>query len=720
MENEAQVRIGAYVDMLYGGRALFATHHEVTREIWKKYAGNLNLKRSPGIQGFGFSEKVPAAELKKHLDKIRAQGFPSYRIYPETQRDEFHSIIYLEPFRDRNLRAFGYDMFTEPTRRKAMTHALMTGGVGFSGKVALAQETDDKTFQPGFFIYLPVYKEASTPATAQERQRSLLGFVFAPFRMHDLMNQTWQDNKDNIACNIYDGLSMDDANLFFSTEGDHRKPFVFVNDALVKRREINFFNHSWTLVFASKYPHYSIAHHPYEISLLLCGVITSFSLAGITALAASRLRTQAAIKTMSSQLAEEAARYRMLADYTHEWEYWERPDGTLNYVSPACERVTGYTPETFIQNPHLAEEKILPADKSDYSEHKRKIAATIALRRADTVFSAPFRISASDGKTVWIEQVTRIVFDEDDNCLGLRVCNRDVTARKEIEDALLQVVHVTSSHWGENFFKESARLMAKIFKTKYAFITRLEPSDTSSVRCQAFWDGDGFREDVTLDITGSPCDKVLKGRTCFYPSNLQDLFPDDSDLVALGAQSYMGCPVISDDGKMLGHVAVLSTTPMDEQTTREPLMCIFASQVATEIGRLEMERQLQESEQNLRTIFDISSDAILIQADDGRILHANKRSLEMYGVSLEELSKLTVENDLSAPNNPFHRLPEIWRAVLDKNEPQRFDWKARRVSDGHIFDVEVVLQRIGLHGLGKVVLANIRDMTERKQQKQAS
>jgi CHASE1-domain containing sensor protein len=79
-----------------------------------------NLK---GIQGVGFAIVVPAHELAAHTAWIRSQGFPEYSIWPKGNRDVYTSVIFIEPFSDRNLRAFGYDMWSEPVRRQALTLA---------------------------------------------------------------------------------------------------------------------------------------------------------------------------------------------------------------------------------------------------------------------------------------------------------------------------------------------------------------------------------------------------------------------------------------------------------------------------------------------------------------------------------------------------------------------------------------------------------------------
>ena len=114
-------RMMAYEQVLRGAEGLFAASTSVERDEFRAYVSTLRLEQNyPGIQGVGFSLIVPAAQKDKHTAAIRKEGFPAYAIRPEGERDPYTSIIYLEPFTDRNLRAFGYDMYSEPVRRAAM------------------------------------------------------------------------------------------------------------------------------------------------------------------------------------------------------------------------------------------------------------------------------------------------------------------------------------------------------------------------------------------------------------------------------------------------------------------------------------------------------------------------------------------------------------------------------------------------------------------------
>ncbi|MSR16902.1 MAG: hypothetical protein EXR89_03785 [Methylococcaceae bacterium] len=95
--------------------------------------------------------------MKKRFKKT---GFPHYQIRPSGQWDAYTSIVYIEPFEGRNLRAFGYDMYSESVRQNAMAMARDKNQVTLSGKVILVQETNQDV-QPGTLMYSPIYEKTS-------------------------------------------------------------------------------------------------------------------------------------------------------------------------------------------------------------------------------------------------------------------------------------------------------------------------------------------------------------------------------------------------------------------------------------------------------------------------------------------------------------------------------------------------------------------------------
>jgi PAS domain S-box-containing protein len=132
--------------------------------------------------------------------------------------------------------------------------------------------------------------------------------------------------------------------------------------------------------------------------------------------------------------------------------------------------------------------------------------------------------------------------------------------------------------------------------------------------------------------------------------------------------------------------------------------------------RIQAEKALKETTDAFRTYIDNSYDAVFIHDTEGRIVDVNRKMLAMYDVTYEEALNHTIR-DYSAPNKNMDEVRDKWRDVMAGNN-RIFFWKARRPNDGSLFDVEVFLTRIELENR-TLVLANVRDITERKKAEKA-
>jgi CHASE1-domain containing sensor protein len=140
----------------------------------------------PGIEALGIAAIIPPARLPAHVAAMRAAGFPDYEVKPPGPRELYTAVTHIQPFEGRNLRAFGYDMFSEPVRRAAMEAARDSGAAAATGRVTLVQE-GTQNVQSGFLMYVPVYRPGLPRARRWKRRAAIAGWVYAPFRMNDLM-----------------------------------------------------------------------------------------------------------------------------------------------------------------------------------------------------------------------------------------------------------------------------------------------------------------------------------------------------------------------------------------------------------------------------------------------------------------------------------------------------------------------------------------------------
>ena len=146
-----------------------------------------------------------------------------------------------------------------------------------------------------------------------------------------------------------------------------------------------------------------------------------------------KLEGKKKIKQSEEKLKESNLRYRTVADFTYDWETWIDPDGNYIYVSPACERISGYKAEAFIKDPNLMIKIAHPEDKQFVTNHLK-----IGEMLSSPKHPIDFRITKKNGDIVWINHACTSVFDTEKNYLGRRGSNRDISDRKAYQKKLEQ------------------------------------------------------------------------------------------------------------------------------------------------------------------------------------------------------------------------------------------------------------------------------------------
>ena len=289
-------RFNAYVQILRGAQGLWRSGAQVDRGAWRRYVEALALERNfPGIQGVGYAAVVAPAERARFERGVRAEApaqpaalqalFAGFAIHPAGARPLHAAVVYLEPFADRNLRAFGYDMYSDPARRAAMDRARDTGEAALSERVRLLQETESDA-QPGFLVYLPVYR--GEPQTVEERRQQLAGFVFSPFRAVDFMRNALAYRGLYVQYAIYDGATPSADRELFRSDQPEAPPEGYASVVST----VTLAGHPWTA--ASRPGPLLISGADRTVALLIAfaGTLISILLYGLT-LAWARTREAA-------------------------------------------------------------------------------------------------------------------------------------------------------------------------------------------------------------------------------------------------------------------------------------------------------------------------------------------------------------------------------------------------------------------------------------------
>ncbi len=437
-------RLMTYQAVLHGTQGLFEGSSDVQRDEFRKYVAALRLAEElPGIQGVGFALSIPPRQKARHIAAMRKHGFPAYDIKPEGKRNLYTSIIYLEPFAERNLRAFGYDMYSEPVRREAMERARDSGEIAMSGKVVLVQETG-RDVQAGFLMYLPVYRNDRPHGTVAERRANLIGWAYEPFRIADFMHGIYGERALDLDVHIYDGDNTAERELMYDSSlessGDNLHSPRF---AATQRLEMA--SHTWTLLISSRPPFESRISTARPRLIAAGGIVASVLLAlVIWMLASGRRRALRLAQAMNRnliaserQLRNSEQRYRTLTE-TMKDVVWVLDVETMRfiYVSPSVTLLRGYTPEEILAQPIDA--SVTPQAASRVRELIRKRAAA-ALQAGSTgteYYTDEVEQPCKDGSTVWTEVIMHFLRNEKTGQIEAHGVARDISERKRAEKAL--------------------------------------------------------------------------------------------------------------------------------------------------------------------------------------------------------------------------------------------------------------------------------------------
>lgn len=685
-------RISDCASVLLGGVGLFSVHGEVTREDWRHYFEQLRPTETlAGVQGVGFSLRIPASELATHTARIRAEGFPEYSVRPEFSREEYHSIILIEPFRERNLRAFGYDMATEKTRRQAMDQACDEGQPTLSGPVTLVQEIPGQNIQQGFLLYAPVYARGAPVNTVAARRKALRGFVYSPFRAGDFVDQSFFLEPTGLALEIFAGSDAETRRQLYDSRASPRSPPTppgFV-PAYTETVQLRLLGRPWTLVFTSL-PQFEAAQNRSKAPLVLAlGLACSFLVSGFVFALNHQSRARARLEQISddltrahselerrvtertAEIARLSARFQGLLTVASDGIHVVDESGRLHDCSESFRRMLGYTAAETTDlvvadwDAQLPRTELGPLISRIIGEPS--VFETLHRRKDGTVF--PVEINAR-GITL-------------DGRRYLYASSRDISVRRQLEVARQEAL--------DRLQKIASRLPGVVYQF------RLRPDGTSCFP---------FASDTIREIYGVTPAEVRDDASKVFAA----IHPDDhAGIVDSIRKSARELTTWSQEYrvKLPGHTEqwLLGNSVPEREPDGSILWHGFITDITERKGA---DARARATEQSYRDQFTRNSAVmLLVNPLNGRIVDANPAALRFYGYSHDVMiSKVITEINVMDAE-------EIRRAMasVSPDSGSQFHF-LHRLADGSLRHVAVSSSRIQ-RGPEELLHSIIFDITER-------
>ena len=410
LKQQIEARMQVYGALLSAGASLFEASTGVSGDQWKSFVAGLRIQEAyPGIQGLGYSARVSAADKPQFEQGMRALYGGSFAIRPATPRPDYHAITYLEPQNPANRAALGFDMYSEATRRQAMRRAAESASTQMSGVVTLVQEASHARKQPGVLMYRPVFDLALPAATAAERVAALRGFVYAPFRTHDLFAAVIDNGPPGFDFRVIDrgGLESDDALLFDHRGGGGAATAERAQVRLIYSQALSFGGRTW-VVNASAPAGYGRANRTLqEAAVLAGGAFISLLLALIAyALLRTQILAQRIAARITADLEASRTRFERMVAGTADG-VWEL-DARMNtcYLSPRYLELLGFPALEAHHESRWVGQRIHRDDR-DIAQ-----GALEAMLRGEAGFNVRVRIRLADERYRWFRVRGRSFADD--------------------------------------------------------------------------------------------------------------------------------------------------------------------------------------------------------------------------------------------------------------------------------------------------------------------
>lgn len=282
--------------------SFFMSSDTVTKDDWKYFVEKSKIAEYlKGFQGISYVMIVPNYQIENHEKRFKKIFSNDYKVYPPGIEEIYTPISYIEPLEDRNIKALGFNISSNPLMKKAIENARDSNKTMLTDKVTLIQEGSPKT-STGFIIYSPIYEKNLPINTVNERRAAIKGWVASSFRMVNFMNgvldQINSDIRDQLHIKVYDGNRISSEFLLFNSKNNlsNRNNQLQSNTILLP---FELSGKKWTLQFSQPIISSSLISLPYIV--LVGGILISFLLSFLmysifnTALFAKRMASKLTI-----------------------------------------------------------------------------------------------------------------------------------------------------------------------------------------------------------------------------------------------------------------------------------------------------------------------------------------------------------------------------------------------------------------------------------------
>ena len=303
-----------------------------------------------------------------------------------------------------------------------------------------------------------------------------------------------------------------------------------------------------------------------------------------------------------------------------------------------------------------------------------------------------------------------------------------------IEKTLDFIAEKQGNIFNLEFLHAISEFLGNLFNVDYVLIDKFsidkpDVAETVSIYCRT-----KHLSNMIYELEGTPCENIIGGNFCCYASGVQQLFPNDEQLVQMNVDSYIGIPLWSSGKEAIGLIALMDNKAISDIKTIELVLKIISIRVAQELEKILFEnileisykklenfnaeleaqvekrtKELAESEEKFRTIFNNITDSIFIHKFGEGFIELNKSAYTKLGYTKEEILQMPSSTPIIDENieNIKKRISKIKEKGYLKFEIEHIHKNGTRIP----FEISSIITE---YNKQKVILSIARDITDRK------
>ncbi len=276
-------------------------------------------------------------------------------------------------------------------------------------------------------------------------------------------------------------------------------------------------------------------------------------------------------------LTESEELYRTAFDYAPVgFCHAELADGALVKVNRALCDFLGYDADELTR---MTFREITHPDfiAADWENTRKLVSGEIS------VYAMEKKYIRKDGGAVWGALTVSLAKDADGRPRYMIGIVEDIEKRKQSQEMLFNIAKGVSASIGERFFISLAEHLGRFLNADCVLIGEL--TSPNRINTIAFYLDGEIQDNLEYDLTGTPCDVVIRKSHCYYERNLARFFPDDRFLIELGMDSYIGGTLTDSSDRTLGVLAIMNRTPISTPDIYESALKIFGTRASAELER---------------------------------------------------------------------------------------------------------------------------------------